>query len=203
MIAILASIALFSGFQAGDTWTSERTFKYLQDADHIDAKVVEKLVYTVVEAGAERTIIGCEETTTSPTRSKPTKKKTAFSPSGVVLTREEQLDPTIGRLNRMEWTATEARQGISWSRNWPAGGNLIEAKVLVKPVARTKDSTTMLVTYSEGKEIKCTANIVVLNDVRVVDSVSVTFAKAQVPDSSKLGTCEISEKLKELHLAGG
>ena len=137
MVALLISFFVSTSVQEGDRWTTERTFRYIAEAEHIDVKKVEKLSYSVLQAGTEVTAISCEQASIPLAGERPVKKILTFKPNGFLFSREDEPDENIERLNRMEWTATEARLGISWARDWPASGNLLEAKVTVKPTSRT------------------------------------------------------------------
>ena len=202
MVTLLISLLVSTSVQVGDRWTTERTFRVIQESEHIDVKTVEKLSYSVLQAGTEVTAISCERTPVPSAGEKPVKKTLTFKPNGFLLSREDEPDENFERMNRMEWTATEARQGISWSRDWPASGNLLEAKVSVKPTSRTLDDTTMAVTYKEGLVTKCVATIKVLNRVRIVEDVGMTVTGVLVPGASRLGDLVVTDKLKEIHLVG-
>ena len=200
MLAILVPFLLSTALQEGDRWTIERTTGYTQASGRADAKNVDSLSYRVLQAGPEFTAVSCEVIPTESSRSKPSKRVTSFKPNGVLLSREDASDPNIERISRMEWTATEARQGIAWSRNWPTSSDLLEAKVIVKPTARAVDETTMSVTYKEGEAVKCVATIKILNNVRIVEDLTVTISNVEVPGSTKPGSLFVTEKLKEIHL---
>jgi len=201
MVAVFVCILLSTSVQQGDRWTTERTMRYVQEQEHIDVKRVDRLSYEVLQAGTEVSSLSCVTASGSPSDSKPLKKILSFKPNGFLLSREDEPDENVERVNRMEWTATEARQGISWSRSWPAAGNLIEARVIVKPTSRSANDTTMLVTYKEGLVTRCVATIKVLNSVRIVEDLGLTINNVLVPAASKLGSLIVTNKLKELHLA--
>jgi hypothetical protein len=200
MIALLVSILFSNSVQEGDRWTMERTMRFVQESDHVDVKRIDKVSYQVLQAGTELTAISCEMTPVGSIDTKPVKKVISFKPNGFLISREDESDDNVERINRMEWTATEARQGISWSRDWRASGGLLEATVTVKPTSRAAQDTTMLVTYKEGTNAKCVATIKVFNNVRIVEDLGATINNVIVPGATKLGSLVVTEKLKEIHL---
>jgi hypothetical protein len=100
----------------------------------------------------------------------------------------------------MIWTATELREGLSWSRKWPLIPGLPEAVVSVKPTSRTAEDQALSVQYREGTDTRIVASIKLLNQVRVVKEISLTINKVQIPGSILPGTVAITERLKEIHL---
>ena len=155
------------------------------------ADCVDTLNYEVAQVNAESTVLTLLVVPGPKSSTKGSKSTITLKPSGALASAEESSNLDLQRVARMEWTALEAREGIEWSRNWPASGGLLEAKVNVKPITRTKVDTTMTVTYKEGVNTKCVATIKVLNSVRIAENVEVTF-----PDGMTY-----AEKLKELQLA--
>ncbi len=148
-----------SDFTVSDRWTTRRTRHITQDLDHVDTTSVESLSFSVQRADGELTIIASsisERGSASETRAKLV---LAFRPTGALASAEPIIDPDAERINRIKWTALETRQGISWSRNWPAIGNLLEAKVTVRPTARTLTDKTVSVTYTENGQTKCLGTI--------------------------------------------
>ena len=202
MLALLVGWVMSNSVQEGDRWTVERTMQYVQEIEHVDVKNVDKLKFLVLEASPETTAISCEVIPVESSTTKASKKVNSFKPGGVLQSREDTSDLNLARINRMEWTATEARQGIEWSRNWPASSDLLEAKVNVKPTSHSATDTTLLVTYKEGENTKCVATIKVLNRVRVVEDLALTINNVLVPGATKPGSLIVSEKLKEIQLVG-
>lgn len=203
MVAVLIAFVVSNSVQVGDRWVIERTLRFVQEAEKVEVKRVERLSYQVVQAGTELTAISIDTRSVSPPSDVPVKRVFTFKPNGFLLSREDESDENAGRLNRVEWTATEARQGISWSRDWPASGALLEAKVSVRPKNRTLEDTTMAVTYKEGAVARCVATVKVLNRVRIVKELAATISGALAPGATKPGDLFISDKLKELHLVDG
>ena len=147
------------------------------------------------------TVVSCESGAWD-SKLKPAKKLVSFKPNGSLLGIEDEPNETMGRISRMEWTATEARQGIEWSRKWPASSNLLEAKVTVRPTSKTAKDTTLTVTYKEGMVTKCTGVINILNNVRVVEDAIITIYGAPGLASAKPTGITVTDRLKEIHLVG-
>ena len=160
MVTLLVSLWVFSGFQEGDHWTTERTIQFAQADAKVDSPTRNRMTYRVVRVEAAMFAIQTGVVPAGDAKAKPLIAINIFKPSGALVSKEDTSDLNLARIQRMEWTALEERKGISWSRSWSSSSNLIEAKVTVKPTARTPKDTTLLVTYDEGGVRKGTGTII-------------------------------------------
>ena len=200
MLALLLPIAFATGLQEGDSWVSELTVRCVQQAEKIDSRRVSRLLYSVIGVTAEFTTINVDVSPIPDDKSKPVRQVLVFNSGGVLVNRENTTNLDLARVRRMEWTAAEPRQGISWSRNWPAKSDLLESKVTVKPTMRTEKDVTMLVNYLESGKSKATATVKVVAGLPIIEDFEGTIMGSSVPGAKKPAVLIVSENLKELHL---
>lgn len=200
MVTLLVSLWVFAGFQEGDRWTTERTIQLTRSDAHVDSTTRSRITYRVVRVEAAMFAIQTGVAPAGDAQAKPLLATNIFKPSGALVSKEDTSDLNLARIQRMEWTALEERKGISWSRSWTSSSNLIEAKVTVKPTARTPKDTTLLVTYDEGGVRKGTGTIKVLNDVPVIEELRLTLNKVEGYGSIQPETLTVIETLKEIHI---
>ena len=200
MVTALICLWVSSGFQEGDRWTTERTLQVVSSDEKVDSTTKERVQYRVVRVEAALFAIQTDIASASYPKAKPITSITVFKPNGALISNEDTIDLNLERIRRMEWTALEERKGISWSRSWPSRSSLIEAKVIVKPTARTQKDTTLSIIYQEAGITRGTGTIKILNDVPVIEELSVTLKPVEVPGSTKPGRLTVSETLKEIHI---
>ncbi len=200
MIALLLMF-LDTSVHKGDSWVTERTFSYLQSSGNVDQSSVERLEYSVVAVGQEKTIWSTSATPKISTPTTPKLLRFEFRPSGVLLSQEDASNPDLERVNRIVWTCLEDRKGLSWSRKWPDIGNLVSAEVEVKPASKTDSDKTYHVTYREAGTTRGVATVKVFNQVRIVEDFSLTLNNVRLSGNLSTGSLVVTEKLKSIHLS--
>ncbi len=200
MLALLLPIAIATGLQEGDTWVSELTIRYVQQSEGIDFKRQSRLAFHVITVTTESTTIRVDSTPLPADATKPVQETFVFSPGGALLSSEITANQDLARVHRMEWTAAEPKQAISWARSWPTRSDLIEAKVTVRPTARTTKDATMRITYLESGKQKGAATAKLITGLPIIEDFEASLNDSIVPGAKKPGVVMVSERLKEIHL---
>lgn len=163
MIAFLLLLTA-DPLQKGETWSFERTYRYVNEAAGVDLSDVDRTDVLVAETRASgydlsisrrllATKIG-EAVTPAPDGQAIWKAVLRFGTNGQPLRPAEDLErPIRARIDRMLWTASENRQGLGWSRVWPKNEELPEGKVTIKP----GKEGSLAVNYAEGTDLRIEA----------------------------------------------
>ena len=202
MVTLLSALWVLNGFQEGDRWSIDRTIQFVRPDGHTSVSDADQVNYRVVRVEAQFYALKTDVIPGPGSHSKHSSVTTIFKPGGSLMSPEDTSNLDLERVRRMEWTALEQRKGISWSRNWPSRSDLIEAKIIVKPQARTLKDTTLLVTYKEGDLTKAVATVKVLNRASVIEDLAVTINQTTREGSLEPGSLVVTEKLKEIHVSG-
>lgn len=200
MIAFLLLLAS-DPLQKGETWSFERTYRYVNEeagVDLSDVDVTDILVSETRSAGYDLSVsrrlvatkLG-EAVTPAPEGQGVWKAVLKFGTNGQPSKPSEDLErPIRARIDRMLWTASENRQGLGWSRVWPHNDALFEGKVSVKP----GKEDTLAITYTETGGIK--AEGVAKRDPKrpVIVEMSATINRVFLPN----GTVPVSVAVRQL-----
>lgn len=143
--------------QAGDTWASERSYRYVNEEEEVDYADIERATWTIGEVDRDgvtvqlvRALIGTrfgEDLVKPPKDSVAENRKVRIGRDGFPADEVDLQNPIRLRVDRMMWAAMEPRQGLSWNRSFKAAAPLLSAKVTIKPLPEARRYS---VVYSEG-----------------------------------------------------
>lgn len=195
MISLLVGLILAQSTpQTGFAWTSERTYRFINEAEGIDYTNVERTDYVVEAVEAKGYTIGQSRRLTAtrfgadtvPSEAPPKVSKLKFGPGGVPAYEEDTDDLVRARIDRMQWAVAEERKGVSWTRRFPAVGTLPAAKLTMRPSGANGDSRTIAIGYvEEGGEARGEGTAVVVGPQRIVSSLKATFTEIYPPKGDK------------------
>ena len=198
MIPLL--VVALDGLKKGDAWTFERSYRYVSEADGIDLGDVERTAVSVADVRPDgydlsvsrrqvATKIG-ETRTPAPEGQAPWERLLKFGTNGQPNKLPEDVTHHIrARIDRMLWTASENRRGVSWNRIWPLNETLPEGKATVKPLGENKLSLS----YSETGGLRAEGTALREATRPVIVEMSITINRAFLPN----GTVPVSVAVKQ------
>jgi hypothetical protein len=190
MTLLLAFLAV-DGFAKGDTWSFERTYRYVNEKESVDFSDIERTDVTVAELrptgydlSVSRQLVATKfgaDRVPAPAGQTPWMRTLKFGTNGQPIKPPEDTEnPIRARVDRMLWTASESRQGLGWTRVWPQNDLLPEGKVQVRPGAEGR----LAITYTEKDGLKGEGTA--LRDPKrpVIVEMSITINQAYLPHGS-------------------
>lgn len=206
MLPLVVLLALSDGGLAvGDTWSVERTSRFINEAASIDVANVERIDYRVETVSAEGFSIQSSRVLTEtrfgrdrvppPTDVPARERKLTFAPGGAPTFEEDREDAVRARLDRMMWPAAEDRKGVSWTRKFAASAALPAGKTVVKPTSVKGEDRTVSISYTEEGGVKGEGTAVISGPKRIVTSLKVTLRSVRLPSGDRPVTAVINQAI--------